>query len=191
MVRQLNAVLVLMTTSSSPFSTAAIYVATGAWQTFSKELSRMRKMMMCALLSAAVACCGSALYAQDNMSQGSGQMSQGGGQGMGRMQATPDQRLQHMTKMLSLTPDQQQKIKPILEQEQQQMMAAKQDTTMSQADRKAKMMQIHQGTNDQIKAVLTPDQQTKWEQQMQSHKGGMGHDNMGQGSMGQGTPAPQ
>lgn len=144
----------------------------------------MKKMMLCALLSAAVACCGSALYAQDNMSQGGGQMSQGGGQEMNhRMPPSPEQRLQHMTKTLNLTPDQQQKIKPMLEQEQQQMQTLRQDSTVAPADRKAKMMQIRQGTNDQIKGVLTPDQQTKWQQDMQNHQGGMNHGGMGQGGM--------
>lgn len=156
----------------------------------------MKKMMICALLTVAVACCGTALYAQDNMSQSGGQMSQGG-QMQHHMAMSPDQRLQHMTKTLNLNSDQQAKIKPMLEQEQQQMESLHQDTSMSQADKRSKMMQIRQGTNDQIKGVLTSDQQAKWEQmQERNMQRGMDHGGMGQGAgsgggMGQSAPNPQ
>jgi Spy/CpxP family protein refolding chaperone len=189
MFRKLQAVTVLMTTSNSPFSMAAMLMATSAWQRVSKELYRMKKVLICALLAIALACCGTALYAQDNMGQGQmgqgqGQMGPGGGH---RGMMSPDQRLQHLTKMLNLTPDQQQKIKPMLEQEQTQMQSLHQDTSMTQADRMTKMQQIREGTNDQIKSVLTADQQTKFTQ-MQDRQ--MEH--MGQhGGMGQGQSQPQ
>jgi protein CpxP len=192
MFRKLQAVTVLMTTSNSPFSMAAMLMATSAWQRVSKELNRMKKVIICALLAIAVACGGTALYAQDNMSQG--QMSQGQGQmgpgGGHHAMMSPDQRLEHLTKMLTLTPDQQQKIKPMLEQEQQQMMSLHQDTSMTQADRMSKGRQLKQTTNDQIKSVLTPDQQTKFTQMQDRQMEHMGqHGGMGQGSgMGQGQP---
>jgi len=146
----------------------------------------MKKMMICALLTVAVACCGTALYAQDNMSQSGGQMAQGG-----HHMATPEQRLQHMTRMLNLTDDQQAKIKPMLEQQQQQMEALHQDSSMSQADRHSKMMEIRQSTDEQIKGVLTPEQQTKWQQMQERNM--QRHGGMGQGA-GAGTgsaPNPQ
>lgn len=167
MLRYLNAVLVLMTTSSSPFSTAALYVAAGTWQTVAKEFYRMKKTLVCALLTMALACCGTALYAQqDTMSQGAPQAGQ-------HRMPSPDQRLQHMTKMLNLTPDQQAKIKPILENEQTQMMGLHQDSSMSREDRMSKAQQIRQSSNDDIQKVLTPDQQQKWSQ-MQAQHSGMG-----------------
>lgn len=191
MFRKLQAVTVLMTTSNSPFSMAAMLVATSAWQRVSKELYRMKKVLICALLAIAVACCGTALYAQDNMGQGQtgqGQMGQGGHRGM----MSPDQRLQHLTKMLSLTPDQQQKIKPMLEQEQTQMQSMHEDTSMSQQDRWAKAKTIREGTNDQIKSVLTADQQTKFTQMQERQMQHMGHGGMGQGGgTGQGQGQPQ
>jgi periplasmic protein CpxP/Spy len=178
MFRQLNAVVVLMTTSSSPFSTAVLYVAAGAWQTVSKEFYRMKKMFVCALLTFALACCGTALYAQQDT------MSQGGPQaGQQHRMPSPDQRLQHMTKMLNLTPDQQEKIKPILENEQSQMQSMRQDTSMSRQDRMSKAQQIRQSSDDQIKQVLTPDQQQKWSQMQQERQ-----NHMGQGG---GTMKPQ
>ncbi len=149
----------------------------------------MKKVLICSLLAIAMACLGTALYAQDTMSQGQG-MGQGGPGGMHHMPMSPDQRLQRMTQQLNLTADQQQKIKPILEQEQQQMQTLHGDTSMSQPDRMSKMQQIRQGANDQIKSVLNPDQQQKFTEMQERHgPGGMDHGGMGQGGMQ--APPPQ
>jgi Spy/CpxP family protein refolding chaperone len=180
--QRLHAMAVLMTTSNAPVSTAATFVAATAWRRVSKEFYRMKKVLICALLAIAMACLGTALYAQDSMSQGQG-MGQGGPGGMHHMPMSPDQRLQRMTQQLNLTADQQQKIKPILEQEQQQMQTLHGDTSMSQQDRMSKMQQIRQGTNDQIKSVLNPDQQQKFTQMQERHGPGMGHGGMGQDGM--------
>jgi len=182
MFRQLNAVLVLMTTSSSPFSSVALYVATGTWQTATKEFYRMKKSLVCALLAMTLACCGTALYAQQD------NMGQGGQQQRGHMPMSAEQRLEHMTKMLNLTSDQQQKIKPILENEQSQMTALHEDTTTPQADRMAKAREIRQNSQQQINGILTPEQQQKWQSMQGRREGGMGHGGMGQGQPQQ---APQ
>lgn len=130
----------------------------------------MKKTLLCTLLAVAVACCGCILYAQQ------GTMTPGGG--MGRHMMTPDQRLQHMTKMLDLSQDQQTKIKPMLEQEQDQMQKLRSDTSMTRQDRMSKMMEIRQSTNKQINGVLNSSQQKKWEEmqsrQMHNHMGNMG-----------------
>ena len=111
------------------------------------------------------------------------------GEGHGPMSA--DQRLQMMTKQLNLTADQQQKIKPLLESQSQQMQALHQDTSLSQEDRMNKMQQIRQSTNEQIKSSLNPEQQQKFEQMMMSHHGHMhgGPEANPQGA--QSTPQPQ
>jgi Spy/CpxP family protein refolding chaperone len=164
LLQKIHAMVTLMTTSSAPISMAALFVTTTIWRRMLKEFWRMKKLFVCALLVLAVACGGTALYAQDTMSQSGGQ-----GGGGGRHMMSPDQRLQHMTQQLNLTADQQQKIKPILEEESQQMQTLRQDSSVSGADRMSKMQQIRQGTNDQIKAVLNPDQQQKFEE-MQTHR---------------------
>ena len=121
-------------------------------------------------------------------SQGQMGPGQGGGQ-MGRGPMSPDQRLQMLTKRLNLTADQQEKIKPMLESESQQMQALHQDSSLSREDRMSKMTQIRQSTNDQIKSSLNPDQQQKFEQMMsrQAHHHGPG----GAPPPGQSTPPPQ
>ena len=130
----------------------------------------MKKSLLVALLTLTLACGGTALYAQqDNMSQPEAAKGPG-------MKMSPEQRLQHMTKALNLSDDQQQKIKPMLESQSQQMQTLRQDTTMSQQDKWTKMKEIRQATNEQIKPILTADQQQKWEQMQARHMGhGMKH----------------
>jgi len=73
----------------------------------------------------------------------------------------PQQQLQHMTKALQLTPDQQAKIDPILQQRAQQIQALRADTTLKPADRRAKAMAIVQDSSKQIDAVLTDEQRAR------------------------------
>jgi hypothetical protein len=80
-----------------------------------------------------------------------------------------DQRLEMLSKQLNLSSDQQQQIKPILENESQQMQSLHSDTSLSQQDRMGKMQAIRENTNSQIKPILTPDQQAKWQQMMERH----------------------
>jgi periplasmic protein CpxP/Spy len=57
----------------------------------------------------------------------------------------------------------------------QQMKAVREDSSLSQEQRRTKMNSIHESFHDQINAVLTPEQQAKFEQmrkeQMEKHKG--------------------
>jgi periplasmic protein CpxP/Spy len=103
----------------------------------------MKKLILPAALAMALATAGVSAWAQ--------MAPMGGGQGGGQMSRGPmsaDQKLQMMTKQLNLTSDQQEKIKPILENESQQMQALHQDSSMAQEDRMGKMKTIRQSTND-------------------------------------------
>jgi len=64
--------------------------------------------------------------------------------------------LEHMTKTLDLTADQQAKIGPILEQAKPQLKAARQES-------KEKAMVIRDNVRAQIRPLLTPPQQQKWD----------------------------
>ena len=91
----------------------------------------------------------------------------GGGHHHGRGFGDPDQRLAHMTKRYNLTADQQSQIKPLLQDEQQQMQALRSDTSTPREDRRAKMQSIHQASTQKIEAVLTDDQKQKFEADQQ------------------------
>jgi protein CpxP len=101
----------------------------------------------------------------------------------------PAARTQELTKKLKLTSDQQPKVQGILESEHSQMESLRQDSSVPQQDRHSKMMDIHQTSNTQIRALLDPTQQKKWDE-MQAKREQWGH-NRGQGGDQQGPPPPQ
>jgi Spy/CpxP family protein refolding chaperone len=59
---------------------------------------------------------------------------------------------------LKLTDDQFTKISGILGKQREAMMALHEDDSLSDEDKRAKMMELMKGVHDQIKALLTPDQ---------------------------------
>jgi periplasmic protein CpxP/Spy len=64
--------------------------------------------------------------------------------------------VQHLTKALDLTPEQQAKIQPIFDQAKPQVMAARQEA-------KQKIMAIRENTMAQVRPILTPAQQQKFD----------------------------
>lgn len=80
-----------------------------------------------------------------------------------------DAELADLSTSLSLTDDQKAKIKPILDDEHEKIHALRQAKTGSTDDQKAKSKGIRDEANSQIRAILTPDQQTKF--QLISKKG--------------------
>jgi periplasmic protein CpxP/Spy len=99
--------------------------------------------------------------------------------GRGRGHFDPTKRAEMLGKQLNLTSDQQSKVQDILKSEQSQMQTLRQDTSVSPQDRHSKMMDIHKGANDQIRALLDATQQKKFdeiqsrqEQWMQGHRPG-------------------
>jgi periplasmic protein CpxP/Spy len=124
---------------------------------------------------------GTAVFAQtgEGQGQGSGQW----GRGPGGAPPTTEQRLQRMTQQLNLTEAQQSQIKPILENESTQMQALRADTSLSQDDRRAKMMEIRQASATQIKPILNADQQKQFDEMMSRQGRGRGN--------GSGPPPPQ
>src|SRR3954467_5114836 len=117
----------------------------------------------------------SGAFAQDQSAGTASQDQQQKGQKMGGhrhggQMKDPQARLDHMSKVLNLTDDQKAKIKPILDNENQQMQGLKSDTSTAKQDKRAKMMDIHKSTMDQIRPILNSDQQAKLDQQMQKMK---------------------
>ena len=103
-----------------------------------------------------------ALYAQDQAPATGGQQQGQWGQGhRGMMNA--DRELEHLTKTLNLSADQQSQIKPILLDRQQKMQALWQDQSLSREDRRSKAMAIHQDTRTRIEATLNDQQKQQFE----------------------------
>jgi len=111
-----------------------------------------------------------AVAQEDGTSDGQGapsmqQSEPGGHRGMG-----PTQRVERLAKQLNLTADQQAKVQGILQKQQTSMQNLRQDSSLSPQDRRTKMMDTRSATNAQIRAVLTADQQQKWDQMRESHQ---------------------
>jgi len=149
----------------------------------------MSKGFIARLLALALAAtCSVAMYAQQPDQNAGQQGGEGRGGRMGRGPMTPQAELDRLTKELDLTKDQQDKIKPILEDQQKQMQALREDTSTAQQDRFTKMRDIRKSHMDQVRAVLTSEQQTKFdEMQKRMMERGRG---MGGGERPQGTPPP-
>jgi len=98
----------------------------------------------------------------------------------GHGQPDPAKRTDMLTKQLGLTSDQQPKVLDALKSEQSKMEALHSDSSLSQDDRRAKMMDIHKSTNEQVRAILTPDQQKKWDEMQSKRELWQGHHHDGQ-----------
>ncbi len=81
----------------------------------------------------------------------------------------PAKRVQRLTKKLHLSAEQQSKIRSILEGQQTQAQAIRQDTSLSQQDRRGKMMQLRKDTHEQVRAALNPEQRQKFDAMAQKH----------------------
>jgi len=108
--------------------------------------------------------------AQDQPSQENGMRHQG---------PDPARRTAELTRHLNLTAEQQTKVRQALESERSQMQSVHQDSSLSQPDRHAKMTEIRQNTDAQIRGLLDSTQQKKWdemqarrEQRMEEHRQG-------------------
>ena len=82
----------------------------------------------------------------------------------------PAKRTEMLTRQLNLTSDQQSKVLDILKSAKSQMESLRSDSSTPQAERHSKMMEIHKASDDQIRAVLDPDQQKKWDAMQSRHE---------------------
>jgi periplasmic protein CpxP/Spy len=84
-----------------------------------------------------------------------------GGPGGGRM--SPKERVDKMSEQLNLTDAQKTKVEAILKEQGDKMKALRDDTSLSREDRGPKMREIMEDSSKKIKAVLTPEQQPKFD----------------------------
>lgn len=75
---------------------------------------------------------------------------------------TPENRLNILTRKLTLTEAEQSELRPILEEESKQIKAIREDTSLAPDVAQAKTNELRQSFTERINLVLTPDQQEKW-----------------------------
>ena len=95
-------------------------------------------------------------------------------------------RLKELSEKLQLTDPQKEQVKAIFAATEPQAMALRDDESLSQEDRRAKMQAIRKSTHDQIRALLTADQQKTFDAMP---KPGRGHHGPPKGD-GQGDAPP-
>jgi periplasmic protein CpxP/Spy len=101
----------------------------------------------------------------------------------------PARRTAELTKRLNLTSDQQPKVLAALQSENSQMQSLHQDSSLSQQDRHAKMMDIHKTTDSQIRELLDSNQQKKWDEMQAQREQRMGNRHSGAPDAGAGQPS--
>jgi periplasmic protein CpxP/Spy len=107
-------------------------------------------------------------------------------------QQDPAKRVKLMTKKVNLNSDQQSKVQTILEDQQKQMEALRQDTSLSAQDRHTKVADLRQNSSSQIRALLNQDQQKKFDQMQQKREQKMAkHHGRKDQSPPQSHPKPQ
>ena len=76
---------------------------------------------------------------------------------------TPEQKLQHLSQMLNLTAQQKGEMLPILQEEGPKLQAIKNNPNMTGAQKAMQLRAIHQQTDPQVKAILSPQQYQEWQ----------------------------
>jgi hypothetical protein len=139
----------------------------------------MKMLRRTAMRAGVVAMCSAALCAVPMMAQG------GGGGGRGGMD--PDAQLASLTTALTLSADQQAKIKTILVADAAKMTALR---TAQDPDMQTKVASIRTDEHTAIKALLTADQATKYDAMPQGRGGRRGGGGGGGGGAAGGAPMP-
>ena len=148
----------------------------------------MRNKCLLIILGAALITAASFAAAQDNPNN-----DQQPPQGMGRDHhgpPDPAQRTRELTKQLKLSSEQQTKVQDILQSEHTQMESLHQDSSLSQQDRRSKMMDIRKTSDSGIRELLDSNQQKKWDE-MQAKREQWGHGHHGDAGDHQGPPPQQ
>ena len=73
----------------------------------------------------------------------------------------PGDRLKAMSEKLGLTEEQKEKLKAIFEKNQPKIKEVCTDTALSDEDKRAKMMELRKAEMEEIRTLLTPEQQEK------------------------------
>jgi Spy/CpxP family protein refolding chaperone len=81
-----------------------------------------------------------------------------GGRGM-----DPEHRVEMLQRRLNLNDSQTAQVRQIFKESRAQMETIRSNTSLTPEDRRAQMMTLHQGEESRIRAVLTPDQQEKFD----------------------------
>ncbi|GGA64259.1 hypothetical protein GCM10011507_14840 [Edaphobacter acidisoli] len=134
---------------------------------------KFRKQMMGAatLALSTALLCSMPLVAQDNSAPPPPAAQDNAGPPPQGRRGGGERDLKRMTKELNLSSDQVSQIKAFNEDSRKQMMALRDDSSLSQDDRRSKMMDIRKASQDKIRGVLNDDQKTKYDAMLADRRG--------------------
>ncbi len=84
----------------------------------------------------------------------------------------PKERLQKMAEHLGLTAEQKEKVGAILKEQMEQGRAIREDESLTREQRREKMQAFGKATREKIRAMLTPEQQAKFDAMPKRGPGG-------------------
>ena len=100
----------------------------------------------------------------------------------GKGRGGPGGPILEVLKTLDLNDEQKTKVHEAIKGQEEKVKALRGDTSLTPADRIAKIKEIREGMNEEMKKILTPDQYTKFEEGMKNARGA--------GRRGPGAPPP-
>jgi hypothetical protein len=74
----------------------------------------------------------------------------------------PEQKLQRLSQILNLSPQQKSQLLPILQAEAPKLQAIKSNPSLSKRDKKKELKAIHDQADPQVKLILSPTQYEQW-----------------------------
>ena len=75
---------------------------------------------------------------------------------------TPAEKLQSISQVLNLSPQQKDQLLPILKAEAPKLEAIKSNPSLSKRDKRKELKSIHDQADPQVKAILSPTQYGQW-----------------------------
>ena len=155
-----------------------------------------RILLFAAAVTLALPTAGFAQQSQDDQSQSQQQPEQGRQRGRSSHRGARMRGMQMLAKKLNLTDDQKQQFRKIHQDTMQQAKSIRNDSSLSDEQKRDKLQQLHKQAHQQMFALLTPDQKDHLKQlreerrkQMQEKKGeSSGQDNQASGKSGDDDP---
>jgi len=94
-----------------------------------------------------------------------------GGQGdRNRQPPSVDDQVKRFTRRLNLNAEQQQKLRPILQDRMDQVQKLRDDSGMSRQERRAKFIEIQQSASQKIRDLLNDEQKKKFDEDQQKQR---------------------
>ncbi len=119
-------------------------------------------VILAVLITAVFAISSQQAFGKGDPNAKSPKVEKGQPKGPGDMREGINKRMEHLTKELNLTKEQQEKIRPILENEMKEIQAVRSNDSLTKEQKHEKVKAIRQTTQAELNKILTPEQQKKY-----------------------------